>query len=394
LKDERDYYDVLREHCQNDHQRNKVDALERAGGNKTKAAGDLGISLRNYMAGIKRVEIAAAKAGYAPQQGLNHPIPPGQAMKGISALVDERSGESVLTWYKTHEDKEAANAAVLAAIESACETIKPARPVKPRGKHNKDLLSMYVLTDFHLGMYAWGEETGDDWDADIARRVLMNAFDDMIATAPKSDTAVFAQMGDFLHWDGLDAVTPTSKHILDADTRFDRLAELALSSSIEVVDKLLLHHRNVKVLACEGNHDIASSVWIRKALKYYYRKQKRVEVDDRPYPYYAMLWGVTMLGWHHGHKKAIKNLAALFASEPRFREMWGKAKQCYIHVGHLHHEEKLEDGGAVLERHPTLAARDAHAARGGWVSNRGTSRVDYHTEDGEVSRFTVRPRAA
>jgi hypothetical protein len=29
---------------------------------------------------------------------------------------------------------------------------------------------MIHVTDYHLGMYAWGEETGAPWDMKIARR--------------------------------------------------------------------------------------------------------------------------------------------------------------------------------------------------------------------------------
>jgi len=88
----------------------------------------------------------------------------------------------------------------------------------------------------------------------------------------------------------------------------------------------------------------------------------------------------------------LANLPKLFASEPRTREMWGRASYTYIHSGHYHHERLIEDGGAISEQHPTLAGRDAYAARGGWVSRRGAKLITYDKIDGEVSRHTVRPR--
>jgi hypothetical protein len=51
-----------------------------------------------------------------------------------------------------------------------------------------------------------------------------------------------------------------------------------------------------------------------------------------------------------------------------------------------------EDGGAIVERHPTLAARDAYAARGGYVSFRGARAITYDKQLGEVERITVLPR--
>jgi hypothetical protein len=99
-----------------------------------------------------------------------------------------------------------------------------------------------------------------------------------------------------------------------------------------------------------------------------------------------------MLGFHHGHKMKLAQLHKLFASEPRYRRMWGEAKQTYIHAGHLHHEKVIEDGGAIAEQHPTLATRDAYAARGGWVNQRGAKAITYHKTEGEIHRVTVRPR--
>ena len=98
-----------------------------------------------------------------------------------------------------------------------------------------------------------------------------------------------------------------------------------------------------------------------------------------------------MLGFHHGHKVKMGSLQKIFSSEPRFREMWGKAKQCYIHTGHMHHERVVEDAGAIVEQHPTLAGRDAYSARLGHVSLRGAKVITYHAVHGEIHRTTVRP---
>ena len=46
----------------------------------------------------------------------------------------------------------------------------------------------------------------------------------------------------------------------------------------------------------------------------------------------------------------------------------------------------------IVERHPTLAARDAYAARGGYVSKRAAKVITYDKEHGEVGSSTVLPR--
>jgi hypothetical protein len=259
-------------------------------------------------------------------------------------------------------------------------------------KHtDKDLLSLITITDFHLGMYAWEAETGDDWDVNISKRVFLNAIADMIEAAPKAHTGFLCQLGDFLHFDGITAITPMSGHILDADTRYSKLVELTIEIMTQAVQMMLKKFGKVVVVQAEGNHDMSGSIWLRKHIKYVF-KDNRVEVIDNEFPYYAYLHGEILLGFHHGHKKKMAQLPKLFASEPRFRKLWGQATQAYIHTGHMHHERVVEDMGAIVEQNPSLSTRDAYSARGGWVSARGAKVITYHTKLGEVHRTTVRPR--
>jgi hypothetical protein len=171
------------------------------------------------------------------------------------------------------------------------------------------------------------------------------------------------------------------------------MVELVMTLTEWAVLEVLKTHQHVHVITCEGNHDMAGSGWLRKHQKRIWRDNPRVTVDDVDFPYYAYLHGRVMLGFHHGHKRKIKNLLGLFASEPRFREMWGKARYAYIHTGHYHSSEKVLDeyDGGIVERHPTLAARDAYAARSGYVARRAAHVITYDL-DGEVDRSTVTPR--
>jgi len=364
-------------------------------GSHRKAAAALGVSRSAIQQAVQALSARAAKRGYAPEHDLTHTTAETQRLKGTSTLYKGTEGDPyALQWVKTDIDREAAQNATLAAIEAACEGIKPAKPVPAPKQADKDLATLYTITDFHLGMYAWGQETGGDWDIKIAEQVLINAIGEMADSSPDAETGVFCQLGDFLHWDGLDAVTPANKNILEADTRYDMLAELAISLCISAIDLLLRKHKRVVVFICEGNHDLAGSVWLRKSVKRHYANEKRVEVDDTSFPFYAYLHGETLLGFHHGHKVKNKSLPGLFASEPRYRPLWGAATRTYIHTGHYHRTEqdKSEDGGAVVERHNTLAARDAYATRGGWVSNRSAQAITYHAKRGEISRTVVQPR--
>lgn len=345
----------------------------------------------NIRAAYRKVERRAAAAGYMPEHGLSHSLPDGVDLERAT-IQRGPDGEIERTWTKAKTRKEREVGHLLEKLDSGEIPHKPFRPTKKPTKTVADLATLLTITDFHLGMYAYEAETGDDWDTSIAREVFLNSIHDMCKASPKSELGILNQLGDFLHWDGLLAVTPTSKHVLDADTRYGKLVDLTMSIMTEAVRIMLKRFGRVHVIQAEGNHDETGSIWLRKFMKHMFSNEPRVTVDDTEFPYYAYLHGETMLGFHHGHKLRLPQLQKLFSSDPRYRAMWGSAKQAYIHTGHLHHEKVIEDGGAITEQHPTLSGRDAYAARGGWVSMRGAKVITYDKADGEIHRVTVRPR--
>jgi len=114
-----------------------------------------------------------------------------------------------------------------------------------------------------------------------------------------------------------------------------------------------------------------------------------VQVIDSEVPYYVHKHGKCMIAFHHGHLKKNDALPILFASQ--YANVWGETTKRYAHTGHRHHVEEKEHSGMTVVQHPTLAARDAYAARGGWMAERQVSAITYHEEYGQVSKITVIP---
>ena len=369
----------------------EVAALLDSGLTKTETARRLGISERNVYRAVTRIKSNAVKRGYSPEHDMTHVVPEGYKVKGVSTYYNE-DGKPTGQWVKSATDEERRAQALLEAVENAATALPKFKPAKPPKQVDENLASLLTITDFHLGMKAWKDSDGDDWDLKIARDVFLNAIHDMLNASPKSGTGILNQLGDFLHWDGLVQVTPTSGHHLTGDDRYSKLVELSISVMTEAVHMMLKNFGRVVVVQAEGNHDLASSVWMRKFIKHRFQEEPRVEVIDNEFPYYAYQHGEIMLGFHHGHKMRMAQLQKLFASEPRFRKLWGASKHAYIHCGHLHHERVLDDAGCTVEQHPTLAARDNYASSHGYVSQRGAKVITYDKSDGEVHRVTVRPR--
>jgi DNA repair exonuclease SbcCD nuclease subunit len=156
-----------------------------------------------------------------------------------------------------------------------------------------------------------------------------------------------------------------------------------------VIDRALENHAKVIVLMAEGNHDMASSVWLRHLFGLLYENEPRVDVMDSELPYYVHTHGETMLAFHHGHLKKNDQLPLLFAAQ--YPKEWGNTTKRYCHTGHRHHVEEKEHSGMMVIQHATIAARDAYAARGGWIAERKIKAITYHKEYGETSTVTCTP---
>lgn len=380
----------LLEFCRTHAQRENIEAIIKHG-SAQKAARALGKNRRSVDMALVRVKEHAARQGYSPEHDMTHLVPDGYLVKGVSTYYNG-DGKPTAQWVKSSIDQSRAQQAFEAAIENACANIKPFKRVPAPKKTAADLLTNYVITDFHLGMYAWHLETGADWDMDIAESVMLNAISDMMDNSPDSEVGIFSNIGDLLHWDGLLAVTPTNKHVLDADTRFDLLVESAMNVCEKAVEMLLHKHKRIHVIHSEGNHDESSSVWLRRITRRTFRNNPHVTVETSPFPFYHYVWGKTFLGWHHGHLQKMEALPLVFSTDPKFKADFGGCDYAYIKTGHRHQKEVIEKGGVIVEQVETLAARDAYAARGFPYSQRGTIAVTYSKTGGEVSRVTVRPR--
>lgn len=309
----------------------------------------------------------------------------------VGEYVRDDSGKlKEIRWHSTNEEINKMQETVDSLIERINTEVIPVKPSKPLKKQClKTLATTYILTDYHLGQLSWAEETGANWDTDIAFKLLDKWITQAIQMAPDSEVGILAELGDFLHWDGLVAATNASGHILDADTRFGNLTDLAADSIKLIVDKMLTKHKHVHVILAEGNHDENSTNWLQTLFRILYSKEPRVTVDQTKQPYYAYQWGETSLFFHHGHKRKPGNVSEVFAE--KYRKMYGDTTYSYVHLGHFHHREVKENNMMIVEQHPTLAAKDAYSSRGGYGSKRAAHIITYSKKFGEVSRLTLRP---
>lgn len=323
-----------------------------------------------------------------PEHGGAFELPAGHRIKGVSALVNPDGGE-MLKWIKTTEDSAAREAAMAATVAALKEDLPRAEPVPVPLGGNANLLNQYTVTDLHFGMLSWKEETGSDYDLKIAEQLLLDWFAAAIHQSPPAATAILAQLGDLLHHDSHDSVTPAHRNVLDADSRLQKMIRVVIRTMRRVITMLLEKHNAVHIIMADANHDPSGGAWLREMFAAFYENEPRVTVDSTASTYYVYEFGETSLFYHHGHKRKIATVDSVFAG--KFRETYGRTKFSYAHIGHLHSDELKSTNLMKVERHETLASPDAYAANGGWLSNRSAKVITYSKQHGEVGRITLTP---
>ncbi len=304
----------------------------------------------------------------------------------MASILTDGEGKVKLRWSREEPDP----AKTIAAMEAACRDVRPPsyiirRPVE-RGS---EALAFYPISDLHLGMYCWGEETGKSWDLKIAEEELNDANDKLLARSPDTRYAVILGGGDALHADNNDNETLRGKNKLQVDGRYGKVFDAACRFFVRRVDAALLKHDHVDVRILPGNHDEHSAIALAHFLAAWYRSDPRCSVNTSPSAFWFYKYGTTFLAATHGHKARAAQLPGIMAA--RRAAVWGATVHKYAHTFHLHRGEKLagEAGGAVVEVHAVAIPADAWAYEEGFITLRKMQSIVYSPTEGETDRYTV-----
>lgn len=330
----------------------------------------------------------AARALGIPESTLRDRIKredPGYVVKGKSTLYDTE-GNVVLEWVKT--GKAANTDALIAGLKAAFAEFKGASPnVKPVSHSDADTLTVYPLPDLHFGLYAWGPETGEDYDIKIAAEIAERSVARLVDQSRPSDHAVVLGLGDYFHSNDRRAVTPKSQHPLDVDGRWPKVLKEGAALAVKLIDLVAAKHETVEVVFLQGNHDEDAAIALTVALDLYYANNPRVTVTDNARIVWKRKFGKNLLAATHGHTLKPGNFAAVVAAD--FAEDWGQTTYRHGMMGHIHHETAKEVPGMRVETFQAPVAKDAYTASYGYRAGRSLSAITFHATDGEIGRHRV-----
>lgn len=361
--------------------------LDRCKMDTAKAAEKAGISQRTMQSVWRSVKLTAGLAGFDPEHDLIHPVGQGQNLSGASVYY-KATPTTPAMWVKGKVTDAVRERMLLDAIISVGEEwrgMSDKRLIKePTKSTRSDVLALYPMGDPHLGMYAWAEETNNDFDCNIAERDLRFAVDDLVYEAPESDIGIILNLGDFFHTDSSENRTNRSGHPLDVDTRWQRLLDIGINVMRYTINKALTKHKTVIVRNNIGNHDERSSVMLATALRLLYENNPRVQIDKSVNAFWYYKFGTNMLGSCHGDNTKPQDLMSIMQIDQR--KNLSDVRYCSWHMGHVHHKQIWEFRDGTVESHRTLASRDAWHHKSGYRSARDMQMIMYHIKKGERGR--------
>ena len=312
--------------------------------------------------------------------------PDGYHVKGVSTLYD---GDGLVKqrWVKTNKEADDAIASLLKACERLADSWPSIADPVPAPNHEvDDLLVVLPMGDPHIGMLAWEQECGENFDLEIAERNLVAAVDHLIALAPKARRCLLLTVGDTFHSDGLSNSTTKGTRV-DVDGRTAKMLQVGIRTFRRAIDKSLAVFDDVDVKIGRGNHDHLLALVLSIALQQYYENEPRVHIDPSPEEFHWYRFGANLLGVTHGDKAKSMELMGTMAVD-RAKD-WGETRHRRIYAGHLHHEITKEVHGVTIDHLNTLAGQDDWHRRMGYRSTRHMRMDVFHREDGFINRHIV-----
>ena len=238
-------------------------------------------------------------------------------------------------------------------------------PTKPPSvPEGKGVLLEPTIVDLHLGALAWEQETGEDYDSEIAQarfEEVINRVHHKAQNLPV-ERVLFTMGNDFFHSDTIKGTT-TKGTVLDIDSRWHKMYKLGTEMVVRGIDKFR-ELGPVTVVEIPGNHDTQLSFFLHMLLSAWYKDCDDVQIWSNLQTRKYVEYGKCLIGFAHGDKEGKRIFGNMQAEVP---EAWGRTLFREWHLGHLHHESAKEEQGVTIRRLTNMSGTDAYHFEHGFV---------------------------
>lgn len=340
---------------------------------------ETGIGLRSLQGWCKRYknpQIDPAK--------LDNNTPEAHYIKK-STIHTDGNGNVKQMWLKTDLEKEAQISGIKAAMSSWVLELPKFAPTAPKSNvYHDHIIPVLPMGDPHIGLLTWEDEVGKPFDLEIARNDLCNATRHLVNLTTPAKTCKIINLGDFFHFDNMDAKTSRSGHSVDAASRLPHCMRVGTEAMLTCIRTALERHETVEIINTVGNHDDVTSWALNLICIHAFEHEPRVIVHHEYRHRYYTRHGDVLIGVVHGHETKAEKLPLLMATERPVD--WGETKHRYFFQGHYHHDKRIEMNGCMFEQFRTLAPNDSYSHGHGYFSGQDMKAILMHSKYGEVGR--------
>ena len=237
-----------------------------------------------------------------------------------------------------------------------------------------------AIVDPHFGKPAWAEETGEEYDLEIAEDLFKKTIDEILGKIEIMHLPIEQieyQIGqDFFHFDNAQGTT-TGGTQMETAAHWQKMFRTGVECLVWMVEKLR-PIAPVFIKWVGGNHDEVLSYCAAYAIYAWYKDCENVTVDLTAAPRKYIHYGVNLIGLSHG--KEGKRIEHLMQQE--MPGAWGETIFREWHLGDLHHEDVKEVGGVKIRRLSSFTACDGWHAKKGYRAVRTAQAFVWDREKG------------
>ena len=314
-----------------------------------------------------------------------------QVKAWLKPLVADKAQRAFLDSVINYVEKNARRNVVLPRVKDSSPFIRP-----------EPVLYVPSLYDPHIGALAWGAETGEPYDSQIAAADYRTCVDKLMEPAKfyNVDRMLYVIGNDLLHVDTLSdggkGGMTTKGTQQDIDSRLGKMADVACECLIYGIDAALAASDGiVDVVSVKGNHDTERMYLLAKFIEAYYRHEPRINVDRGPAGRKYYQYHVNLIGMTHGMEaKRSRDSLPLIMSTEAPREMWASTRFRDWLVGHHHTRfvikwlDQFEERGIRVHALPGLTTEDFWHYQQGYKHRRSAEAHVFSSTGGHCGYHT------
>ena len=280
-------------------------------------------------------------------------------------------------------------------LASKSPVVPKIKRVKLRRPSSKRREMELCLMDPHYGMRCWPPGADAEWSPELCASIVMDTVDVMLNercnTYGEFEKIIFPLGNDFFHTDSIWQTTTAGTPQPEADAYYHTFIT-GKDLAITIIEKLK-EIAPVEIYSIPGNHDRTTSFMLGQILEAYYRNDQNIVVhaDESPYKFHR--YGVTLLGYEHGHSVNSIRLGNLMSNE--VPQDWAETLYREWHVGDQHRKGSgkpswFEEQGVSVEFLPGLTPpNEWHRLKSFNWQKRGTMAFVYDFDEGPIGRHQV-----